>query len=68
MKGDGFDHVEPIKMSNLSTKGLIAVYAKGSLSIAMSSTWDIHCWGNDEQGNFQTRFNSIFSIISNIFT
>lgn len=48
--GDGIDHIEPLKMTNLSTKGLIAVFAKDDLSLAISSTWDVHMWGKSQSG------------------
>ena len=43
---DEIDHIEPIKLNSLSTKGLIKIFAKENLSFAISSTYDIHVWGD----------------------
>ena len=49
---DEIDHIEPIKLNSLSTKGLIKIFAKENLSFAISSTYDIHVWGD---GNCVTK-------------
>ena len=53
---DEIDHIEPIKLNSLSTKGLIKIFAKENLSFAISSTYDIHVWGD---GNCVTKVNSL---------
>ena len=49
---DEIDHIEPTKLNSLSTKGLIKIFAKENLSFAISSTYDIHVWGD---GNCVTK-------------
>ena len=62
--GDGFDHVEPVKMASLSTKGLIGIYATKTLSMALSSTWDVHYWGGDNIKGIVKMNGPIYDIVA----
>ena len=62
--GDTADVIEPVKLQAVSSKGIIAILARGNLSFAITSTWEVWAWGEDFQKETKLKLASVLHTLT----